>query len=96
MPGAATLLAITAFDLENRLARLPDDGSPVEDGPAYIIRDQLLDARDARALDRIRRWAFAPELESPSLSIELKTVRANQPSYLRAGLDLLMDRHDVC
>lgn len=88
VPGASTLLAITAFDLENRLARLPDDGSPVEDGPAYIVRDQLLDARDSRTLDRIRRWAFAPELESESLPGEFEAARANQPSYLRAGLHL--------
>lgn len=88
VPGAAKLFAITTFDLENRLARLPDEHSYVEDGPAYVIRAQLLDARDSRTLDRIRRWAFAPELESHSLSAELAAAEANQPLYLRAGLHL--------
>jgi hypothetical protein len=88
VPGAATLLAITNFDLDNRSARLPDIGDLVADGPAFMVRDRLLAARDTRTLDRIRRWAFAPEVESQSLCAELKAAEADQPSYLRAGQDL--------
>lgn len=88
VPGAADLLAMTVFDLENRNARLPERSNTDEDENAWALEQQFLGARDQRTLDRIRRWAFDPEAVSRTLPTELENARNNQPAYLRAGLNV--------
>lgn len=88
VPGAVDLLAITVFDLENRDARLPEKSNTNENENAWALEQQFLHARDQRTLDRIRRWAFDPEVVSRTLPTELENARSNQPAYLRAGLNV--------
>ncbi|MDY0945767.1 hypothetical protein SOM11_07170 [Frigoribacterium sp. CFBP9039] len=87
VPGAADLLAMTVFDLQNRSARLPAENNTRRENAA-ALKQQFLDARDRRTLDRIRRWAFDPEGMSKTIPAELTNARDNQPAYLRAGLDV--------